>query len=119
MSGEKRSSPGAGYKRDELLPAGMDVEPATQGPGRRSSAALIAAPCPLAACAASGVEGTNKQEARERCASVRVRRAGANVRSGVSRGRPAWKEPSSRQIRSTGGDARKKLRRRAEHYKGP
>jgi hypothetical protein len=26
-------------------------------------------------------------------------------------------EPSRQQIRSTGGDARKKLRRRAEHYK--
>jgi hypothetical protein len=85
----------------EMLPAGMDVKPASQRPGRRSLAGMIAAPCPMVASAASCVEGTSNQEAREHCASVRVRQTVDNVRSAVSRGRTAWKEPSTRPSRST------------------
>ena len=59
-------------------------------------------------------------ETHELCVSVRVRQTDTNVCSGVSLwGRPAWKEPSSRQILSTGGDAPKKQSHRVDHYKGP
>jgi hypothetical protein len=55
-SSEKQQSPVAGCKRGEMLPAGMGKASITKARKTRSWAGLIAAPCPMAACAASSEE---------------------------------------------------------------
>jgi hypothetical protein len=50
-----------------MLPAGMDVKPASQRPGRRSSAGLIAAPCPMRGLR----RGRNQQAGGARALRVR------------------------------------------------